>query len=192
MSKYFYLTFFTLLSLFIISVKTCRSNKEEANRLSQNQNTLMTEIDRYIFRDSLRVASINQLILDQSEFKRYKSESAELIKELEIKLKRVESTSKTVVKTEYNIQTIIKDSIVYKDTLKCFDYNNKYIDVTGCFSKDTVNLDIASRDTIVQVVHRIPRRFLFFNYGTKGIKQEILSLNPYTTIVYTEYIKLKK
>ena len=192
MSKYFYLTFFTLLSLFIISVKTCRSNKEEANRLAQNQNTLMTEIDYYIFRDSLHVASINQLILDQSEFKRYKSETAELIKDLEIKLKRVESTSKTVVKTEYKIQTTIKDSIVYKDTLKCFDYKNKHIDVAGCFSKDTVNLDIASRDTIVQVVHRIPRRFLFFNYGTKGIKQEILSLNPYTTIVYTEYIKLKK
>ena len=43
-----------------------------------------------------------------------------------------------------------------------------------------------------QVVHRIPRRFLFIRWGTKALRQEIVSSNPHTRIVYSDYVKFER
>ena len=51
---------------------------------------------------------------------------------------------------------------------------------------------IACIDTLRQVVHRIPRRFLFIRWGTKALRQEIVSTNPHTRIVYAEYVKIER
>ena len=62
----------------------------------------------------------------------------------------------------------------------------------GCLFNGEFSGLIVSRDTLVQVVHRVPRQWLFFKWGTKGIRQEIMSKNPHTEITYAEYIELKK
>lgn len=51
---------------------------------------------------------------------------------------------------------------------------------------------IRSIDTLRQVVHRIPRRFLFIRWGTKALRQEIVSTNPHTRIVHAEYVKIER
>ena len=51
---------------------------------------------------------------------------------------------------------------------------------------------VASTDTLHQIVHRIPRRFLFIRWGTKALRQEIVSSNPHTRIVHTEYVKIER
>ena len=38
----------------------------------------------------------------------------------------------------------------------------------------------------------VPRRFLFFRWGTKAIRQEIIPANPHTRIVYAEYVQLSR
>ena len=43
-----------------------------------------------------------------------------------------------------------------------------------------------------QVIHRIPRRFLFIRWGTKALRQEIVSTNPHTRIVHAEYVKIER
>ena len=57
---------------------------------------------------------------------------------------------------------------------------------------DSVSCRVVSVDTLQQIVHRVPRRFLFIRWGTKAIRQEVVSSNPHTNIVYTEYIELKR
>ena len=37
-----------------------------------------------------------------------------------------------------------------------------------------------------------PRRFLFIRWGTKALRQEIISSNPHTRIVYSEYIRIER
>ena len=49
-----------------------------------------------------------------------------------------------------------------------------------------------SVDTLRQVVHRVPRRFLFIRWGTKALRQQIVSSNPHTRIVYTEYVRIER
>ncbi len=54
-----------------------------------------------------------------------------------------------------------------------------------------VNCKVQSVDTLIQVVHRVTRQFWFIKWGTKAIRQDIVSKNPHSQIVYTEYIELK-
>lgn len=64
--------------------------------------------------------------------------------------------------------------------------------ISGVIDSGKVNLSVNTTDTILQIVHRVPKRFLFFRFGCKAIRQEIVSKNPYNRIVYSEYIELKK
>ena len=57
---------------------------------------------------------------------------------------------------------------------------------------DSIGVTLRSVDTLFQVVHRVPRQFLCFRFGTKAIRQEIVSSNPHTELVYSEYVELKR
>lgn len=75
---------------------------------------------------------------------------------------------------------------------KVFRWSDRHVSVDGVIRADSVSCHVESIDTLQQVVHRVPRRFLFIRWGTKAIRQEVVSSNPHTNIVYTEYIELKR
>ena len=76
--------------------------------------------------------------------------------------------------------------------VKVFRWSDRHVSVDGMIRADSVSCHVESIDTLQQVVHRVPRRFLFIRWGTKAIRQEVVSSNPHTNIVYTEYIELKR
>ena len=51
---------------------------------------------------------------------------------------------------------------------------------------------VRSVDTLRQVVHRVPRRLLGIPCGVKCLRQEVVSSNPHTQIVYSEYIMIER
>lgn len=75
---------------------------------------------------------------------------------------------------------------------KVFRWSDRHVSVDGIIRADSVSCHVISIDTLQQVVHRVPRRFLFIRWGTKAIRQDVVSSNPHTQIVYTEYIELKR
>lgn len=75
---------------------------------------------------------------------------------------------------------------------KVFRWSDRHVSVDGMIRADSVSCHVESIDTLQQVVHRVPRRFLFIRWGTKAVRQEVVSSNPHTNIVYTEYIELKR
>ena len=115
--------------------------------------------------------------------------------ELGVKVKRLQSAMTTATKTEVNVITQVRDSIVYRngaiDTLKAFSWHDAWVNILGELKGRDVSLNVVSQDTLIQIVHRVPKKFLFFRWGTKAIRQEITSTNPHTKITYTEYIELK-
>lgn len=195
-----------LLSAFCaMSIMASRSLVKENDRLYGNIATLYSEIDIYKVNDSLNAAGIDRLLLTQAELKKYNSDLTQTVEDLDIKLKRVQSISRTATETVYDIKTIVRDSLVYRqvdnelavavDTLRCINYSNKWVYLSGCYwdnDAEKIQLKIVSRDTLDQVVHRVPKKFLFFRFGCKAIRQEILSKNPNSHIVYTKYIELKR
>lgn len=195
MKKYLFYIIITLSIALYISTSRCSTIKEDRDRLSSNQQSLMEGVSFYRTSDSLNAASVEVLTLDKKELKRYCQELTNEIEALNIKNKRLESAARTATETKVVIKTVVRDSIVYRDgridTLRCVDFDNRYVQLSGCEENGVFNGNIRTVDTLIQVVHRVPKKFLFFCWGTKAIRQEVVSKNPYSIITYTEYIKLK-
>ena len=180
----------------ILAVNMGIQIRKDRDRLEGNQASLLQKANYYRTKDSLSAASVQKLTLTTRELKQGNDRLATEIENLNIKLRRVQAASTNATKTEVIIKTQIKDSLIIvdgkPDTLKCIEYRNPWLTLHGCIQAEQFNGRIESRDTLVQVIHRIPRRFLFIRYGTKSIRQEVVSKNPHTRITYAEYIELKK
>lgn len=197
--RHFFIYLMLLLLLgFLISVRTCYSYRNEMNRLSDNQRSLLTDVEFYRTRDSLSAAGVERLTLTNREFRQYAEELTRTVEYLHLKVRRLQAASRTAVTTTYPVEVQLRDTLVMRETLAVPDtlsrlyYQNPWVTFDGVIADSVFRGHIVSRDTIVQVVHRVPRRFWFIRWGTKGIRQEVISRNPYSRIVYTEYIELKR
>ena len=179
--------------LLIIGNMLAKERKEN-KRLEQNQESLLSDVNHYKTEAGDWAASVMMLKLSKEEIENHCDDLNQTIKDLNLKLKRVQSAATTTTKTDVEIKVPVRDSIVYRDridTIKCIEYIDPWIQLKGCFDKGLFSGSINSNDTITQVVHRIPKKFLFIKYGTKAIRQEVVCKNPHTKIVFTEYIELK-
>lgn len=160
-----------------------------------NQNALLSKAEYYQTENGKYAASVQTLSLSRDEFKRHYTDACKRIEELNIKLKRANSVATTSTKTEVKVVTVVKDSVVCRngilDSLLIFKWSDPWMQANGSIHRDSVELDIASHDTLLQVVHRVPHKFWFIKWGAKAIKQEVISSNPHTKIVYNEYVELK-
>lgn len=168
--------------------------REEKKRLADNQEALLSDVDYYKTESGKNAASVLKLELSKSELENHCQDLTKTIDELNIKIGRIQSVSTTVTKIEVEIQTVVRDSIVYRDlpvNLKVVKWRDPWVTLNGVLDGETFSAKIESVDTLSQVVHRIPKKFLFIKWGTKAIRQEVVSSNPHSKIVYTEYIELK-
>lgn len=185
------IAFLISITTIVIQKERISSLKKERARLAENQSSLLGDIVRYRTKDSLNAVSVEKLTLKKKELETYRSDLAKQVKDLNIKLKRVESISQTSIKTEIGISAKLRDTVIIHDTIQCFKFEDKHISVFGCIENDTVDLSARSSVKITQVLHRVPKSFWFIKYGTKAIRQEIIADNPYTELEYSEYIELK-
>jgi hypothetical protein len=165
--------------------------REKNNTLNTNLETLTEGVRMYKTRDSLHAAGVGLLEMRLSEYRKLRAEDARLIESLKIRLRRVESVSAHATESNYRIVAAVRDT-VFVDSARYFSYRSPWIDLHGTLERDSVELALTAYDTLVQVVHRVPRRFLFVRYGTRAIRQEIVSRNPHTEVVYSEVVRLKK
>lgn len=192
-----YLIFLLVAAVFTIVGLSYTVNdlRSERDRYKANQTALLKDVEYYKTENGKNVASVQKLTLSYDELK----ENYDLIKktadELGIKLKRLQSVSQTQTQTDIKVVTEVRDTVIYKDSIyipvTVFDWSDPWTDVTGLLDGATIDMNISSRDTLVQIVHRVPHKWWFFKWGTKAIRQEIVSSNPHTNITYTEYIELK-
>ncbi len=165
-----------------------KDQRARSERLQGNQHILLDSVRRYNVRDSLSAVSIGVLKLELDELKEYRSHDAELIEELGLRLRRVQSTSKVLTSSHYNVSTI-----ALSDTTKQWHYRSNWLELDARCSRDTLHSTIVVYDTLVQVLHRVPRfKFLGIWFGTKGVRQEVISKNPHTRIVAAEYIEITR
>lgn len=165
---------------------------QENQRLRRNQHSLLQEVELYRTRAGDAAASVEALTLQLDEFREQRAEDADYIRSLNIRLRRAESYAKSVVESRYSATLPLRDTIILRDTVRIFAFNDTWSSLAGHIANDTLHYNLHTIDTLRQVIHRIPHRFLFIPYGTKAIRQEITSSNPHTTLVYTEYIELCK
>lgn len=182
----------------IIILATCyisfNNLKNENKRLKANQETLLDSVKSFKVSDSLKAITVGNLELSLKQFKKYHADDAILIKQL--KGQKPEVIIKPNVQTEYKVRTELKDSIIYKDTLKTILYKSKWNYISGFINKDTINLNIINYDELLITESLQKKKFLFFRlpisiFGYKRKVLNVISKNPNTKITSAEYITIK-
>ena len=164
----------------------------EIARLRNNCEALSSETKLYKTRLDESAASVVALQLDLDEYREQHRRDVKRIRSLGVRLRRVESIAKSATESEVQFVAPRRDTLILHDTLSLFRWSDAWMRVEGAIRGDSVECQVESVDTLHQIVHRVPNRFWFIRYGTKAIRQEIVSSNPHTKIVYTEYIELPK
>ena len=168
----------------------------EVARLRNNNEALSSENSLYRTRLNESAASVAALQLEIDEYKEQRARDIAHIKALGVRLRRVESVATSATQSEIEISAPLHDTIyvekILPDTVSIFRWSDDWVRIEGTIRNGLAECRIESVDTLRQVIHRVPRRFLFFRYGTKAIRQEIISSNPHTRIVYADYIELPK
>lgn len=195
-----------VLVLTVFTLGLClKSEHEKAQRYKHNQAVLLAQandsLEHYRTKSHDYAVSIGTLQLTKAELERNCTRLAGEVRDLGIKLKRVEQATQTATATQVGFQTEVRDSIIYvKDTtgagghldsLRILHWQDPWVNFRGELRGDSLTAQLESRDTLLQVVHRVPKHFLFFRWGTKEIRQEIKTSNPHTVITYAESIQVK-
>lgn len=166
--------------------------RTEVRRLRRNQEALNQSVEHYRNRLGQQVAAVEVLTLRCAEFERLRAEDAAAIRRMKLKLRRMEAWSKQVAEQQVALAAPLRDTVILHDTVRLFRWADPWVEVQGQLARDTLQARIRSVDTLRQAVYRVPRRFLFIRWGTKGIRQEISSSNPHCKVIYSEYVQFRR
>ena len=170
----------------------------EQQREKSNNQALLQSVNYYKTEAEKSAASVQILRLRCGEFEELRAADAEKIRQMGLKIRRLESAANSVTQTKLEVVVPIRDTVVIRDTVKTIDtlrlfrWQDDWVTIDGVIDSDSVACTLRSVDTLHQVVYRVPRRFWFIKFGTKALRQHIVSSNPHSEIVYTEYVKIEK
>lgn len=190
----------------VVAFKECHDLRGEAERTKENQDILLhngrVEIGRT--QSGRPRASVSAITLKTSDLKRNPdSLLAVNRKELKIKSSRIMAAATTSTTTKVDVKAAIQPvphdtcsrslSGLYRPPdVSQVSWSDPWITLRGDIEGDSMQVHIESRDTLQMVVHRVPKKFLFFRYGTKGVRMEVVSQNPHSRLSYPRIIMFKK
>lgn len=185
-----------ILSVFLIG-NTYFLNKDN-DRLSDNQKALTDSVRHYMTENGTQAMRIRQLELTAKEYMDLYNEGKGTIEELNVKVKRLEHLSKTAVKTEVRVETVLRDTVIVevesgKETkAMAFDWNDGWNNISGTvYPNDSVVCGYEGTDTLTVACVKVPKKFLFFRFGCKYVDVSISNRNPKSRIVYNQTVKFK-
>lgn len=180
MYKYLIAVILALAVALGVAVNSCKREQSEKERHESNVSVLMGKNREYKVRDSLNAVSVASLRLDKYELKQ---EIKKLLKSTNIKPSRVEYITNTVTETRDSIRlVVIRDS--------CFNYKDKWLTISGCLNSKVF---VQSRDSLTSIIHReYKHRFLWWKWGTKGYRMEVINHNPNSVIKYADFVRVEQ
>lgn len=165
------------------------NNKNQ--QLQANERALREGIILYQTKSEHSAASVERLTLELNEFKERHATDIATIKDMGIRLRRMESYAKSVTALTLRDTVVLRDTIIERDSLLYTHHETPWTTLHATINHDTLSYEIINYDTLHQVIHRVPRKLWFIPFGTKAIRQEVTCSNPNTQLIYTEYIELK-
>ena len=139
-------------------------------------------------------AQTDVLLLRTSELKSLFPKEAKTVSDMGVKVSKATQVSTTVVETQKNIITVVRDSIIC-DTIhvKVFDYRDKWYQISGVALGDSQRIQIHSTDTLTQVVFKGERiRPWLWVFSPRKLQQRVSVSNPNATIKYSQFIQIQK
>ena len=175
----------------------CKSNQRlriENARMTANVQTISAAIEYVRTQNGKLAAQTDVLLLRTGELKGLFPAQVKTVTDMEIKLNRATQLSTTVIETQKNIITVVRDSIV-RDTVrvKVFSYKDQWYQINGLSQGNTQQLIIHSTDTLTQVVFKGEReKPWLWIFSPRRLQQRVSVSNPNSTIRYSQFIQIIK
>ena len=184
----------------IWSGRTINRLTAERDRYKGNTATLLSDVEHYRVRDSLSAARVQSLELTVKEFERFRADDAALIKQLKQRNRDLAAVNTTQSQTIIDLQAIPRDTvIIVQDSIKvpavAVHCGDAWFDFDGLLTKEQFTGTLANRDSLIVAETVKYKRFLGFLWKTKEIQDrqiDVVSKNPYTTIMGMEHIVISK
>ena len=174
--------------------KSNESLKQDNARLANNMETLNASVKYIQTQNGKLAAQTDVLLVRTGELKELFPVQAKTVTDMGIKLNRATQVSSTVIETQKNIITRVRDSIVH-DTVrvKVFSYKDQWYQISGIGNEKTQQLSIFTTDTITQVVFKGDRiKPWLWIFSPRKLQQRISVSNPNATIKYSSLIQIQK
>lgn len=178
----------------------CIKLREENITLQTNVNTLIEGAEQYKVNDSLKAATIANLELSISEYRRYKAEDRKLLESLKIDNKRLKGIISTQTESFYLQTTLLRDSVKMLLTpdsievpvkMKVASFSDTWHSLNIKIQGDSLNYRLRTKESLLITNHVVPKRFLFFKFGCREVRTEVVSKNPYVEDIQVESITIK-
>lgn len=186
-----------------------RNMKADRDRLKENQNILLHKgaVDVKQTNTGLSQASVPALTLRSSEFRQSGDTLLQVAKAAGIKSSRITEAATAAATTSVEFKTRVFQTIVHdtvRDTVPRslttllpsrqlqLSWNDPWVSLSGTITDSIFHGSITSVDTLDIIVHRVPKRFLFFRFGCKQVRMDVVSRNPHTQLTYARFLQLIK
>lgn len=186
-----------------------RNMKADRDRLKENQNILLHKgtVEIKQTNTGLSQASVPALTLRSSEFRQSGDTLLQVAQSAGIKTSRITEAATAAATTSVEFKTRVFQTIVHdtvRDTVTRslttllpsrqlqLSWNDPWVSLSGTITDSIFHGSITSVDTLDIIVHRVPKRFLFFRFGCKQVRMDVVSRNPHTQLTYARFLQLIK
>lgn len=184
------------------SVSSNRRKAREIDRLSNNQEALLTDLQIVKDKYGNEVARVQALELSKNEFEKLFNEQSKIVEGLKLKIKRLESYIKTSVETKDSVTIEVQPPVIIKDTtsvVRPFLFYDGWVELKGELTIDgnkaidpaRIRMNYSVTDTLDVMVYREPKKFLFIRYGVKRLDCYIYPRNPKSKVVMGSCVLMK-
>lgn len=165
----------------------CNGRLKKANELLRRELALAQKyvpLQRDTIRDTVEVVS--QKVVEVEKVKSaLTKEERELLKDLGLKVRELESLQQTGIVTKDTVWLVGKDStdgspLVYHDAWTDIEYRDK-------------RMVYAMRDSFAIALRKeYKHRFLFIRWGMKGYEVKVANFNPHSSVRYNTFVKKRR
>ena len=165
----------------------CNGRLKRENELLRRELALAQKyvpLQRDTIRDTVEV--VTQKVVEVEKVKSaLTKEERELLKDLGLKVRELESLQQTGIVTKDTVWLVEKDStdgspLVYHDAWTDIEYRDK-------------RMVYAMRDSLAIALRKeYKHRFLFFRWGTKGYEVKVANFNPHSSVKYNTFVKKRR
>ena len=165
----------------------CNGRLKKENELLRRELALAQKyvpLQRDTIRDTVEV--VTQKVVEVEKVKSaLTKEERELLKDLGLKVRELESLQQTGIVTKDTVWLVGKDStdgspLVYHDAWTDIEYRDK-------------RMVYAMRDSLAIALKReYKHRFLFIRWGTKGYEVKVANFNPHSSVRYNTFVKKRR
>lgn len=195
-SKYLWIALFLLCGVVYVQHKKAVYLTKERDRYQHNSNALLSEVKRMQLDSTTMALDVHGLKLTVDEYRKFRAEDAEKIRQMGVKLKNLEATARHEVSVDAPINAVVRDTVIIRDSSQVraqrVEMRTPYIQMSGLVENNILQGHIHVPVTLRQAIWIEYKRKWIFWKKVKAVHQTISSDNPYVEVKYSEYINILK